>query len=55
MAPASPDLEYEEDTRNFDDVDLNESSLDDTLPVPKGFVGNHLPFIGFTYSNQFEK
>jgi Rho-associated protein kinase 1 len=46
-----PDLNSDEDTRNFDDdFDKDDSSSDETFPVPKAFVGNHLPFIGFTFS-----
>ena len=41
----------DEDTSNFDDIDKDDSSSEETFPVPKAFVGNHLPFIGFTYSN----
>jgi hypothetical protein len=44
----------EEDTSNFEDMDKDESSAEETFPMPKAFVGNHLPFVGFTYSNQFK-
>lgn len=46
-----PDLVSEEDTSNFEDLDKDDSSAEETFPVPKAFVGNHLPFVGFTYSN----
>ncbi len=46
-----PDLVSDEDTSNFDDIDKDDASSEETFPVPKAFVGNHLPFIGFTYSN----
>jgi hypothetical protein len=46
-----PDLVSDEDTSNFDDIDKDDPSTDEKFPVPKVFVGNHLPFIGFTYSN----
>ena len=50
-----PDLVSDEDTSNFDDIDKDDaSSSDETFPVPKQFLGNHLPFIGFTYSTQNE-
>ena len=50
VAPVVPDLVSEEDTSNFDDMDKDDSSAEETFPVPKAFVGNHLPFIGFTYT-----
>ena len=50
VAPVVPDLVSEEDTSNFDDMEKDDSSTDETFPVPKAFVGNHLPFIGFTYT-----
>lgn len=51
VAPVIPELVSEEDTSNFDDLDKDDSACEETFPVPKAFVGNHLPFIGFTYSN----
>ena len=51
VAPVVPDLISEEDTSNFDDLDKEDASVvEETFPMPKAFVGNHLPFIGFTYS-----
>ena len=50
VAPVVPDLVSEEDTSNFDDMDKDDSSSEETFPVPKAFVGNHLPFVGFTYT-----
>jgi hypothetical protein len=45
----------DDDTSNFDDIDKDDaSSADEIFPVPKQFLGNHLAFIGFTYSNQNE-
>ena len=50
-----PDLSSDEDTRNFDDeIDKDDSSSEETFPTPKAFVGNHLPFIGFTFSNNLK-
>lgn len=51
VAPVIPELVSEEDTSNFDDIDKDDSTCEETFPVPKAFVGNHLPFIGFTFSN----
>jgi len=45
-----PELAGDTDTRNFDEI---EEVTGDTevFPPPKAFTGNHLPFIGFTYSH----
>jgi hypothetical protein len=51
VAPVVPDLISDEDTSNFDEIDKDDSCADETFPIPKQFIGNHLPFIGFTYSN----
>ena len=54
VAPVIPDLISEEDTSNFEEMDKDDSSGEETFSMPKNqFVGNHLPFVGFTYSNQF--
>lgn len=53
MAPVIPDLISEEDTSNFEDLDKDDSAAEETFTIPKNFVGNHLPFVGFTLSNQF--
>ncbi len=42
----------DDDTRNFDDVE-NETPNED-FPTPKAFAGNHLPFVGFTYSKDYQ-
>ena len=47
-----PDLSSDDDTRNFDDVE-NEAP-DEDFPQPKAFAGNHLPFVGFTYSKDIQ-
>ncbi len=54
VAPVIPDLIGEEDTSNFEEMDKDDSGGEETFSMPKNFVGNHLPFIGFTYSNQFD-
>ncbi|CAF0772865.1 unnamed protein product [Brachionus calyciflorus] len=54
VAPVVPDLISDEDTSNFDDIDKDDPGSEETFPVPKAFVGNHLPFIGFTFSNQVD-
>ena len=42
----------DDDTRNFDDVENDTPSED--FPTPKAFAGNHLPFVGFTYSKDYQ-
>ncbi|XP_068208171.1 rho-associated protein kinase 2 isoform X1 [Palaemon carinicauda] len=52
VPPVVPDLDGDADTSNFDEVE-NEDSPEESFPVPKAFVGNHLPFVGFTYSKDY--
>lgn len=47
-----PELSSDIDTSNFDDIEEDRGE-EETFPIPKAFVGNQLPFVGFTYySNQ---
>lgn len=46
-----PELSGDDDTSHFEDVE--ETSPQETFQVPKAFAGNQLPFIGFTYSQEF--
>uniref|UniRef100_A0AAR5PT45 Rho-associated protein kinase let-502 n=1 Tax=Dendroctonus ponderosae TaxID=77166 RepID=A0AAR5PT45_DENPD len=48
--PVVPELLGDDDTRNFDDYEKDETP-EEVFPVPNTFVGNHLPFIGFTYNS----
>ncbi|XP_077413195.1 rho-associated protein kinase 1 isoform X1 [Vanacampus margaritifer] len=51
-APVVPELSSDVDTSNFDDIEEDRGE-EETFPIPKAFVGNQLPFVGFTYySNQ---
>ncbi|XP_078253434.1 rho-associated protein kinase 1 [Rhinoraja longicauda] len=47
-APVLPELSSDIDTSNFDDLEEDKGE-EETFPVPKAFVGNQLPFVGFTY------
>lgn len=47
-APVVPELSSDIDSSNFDDIEDDKGDVE-TFPVPKAFVGNQLPFIGFTY------
>uniref|UniRef100_A0A671XTM8 non-specific serine/threonine protein kinase n=1 Tax=Sparus aurata TaxID=8175 RepID=A0A671XTM8_SPAAU len=49
-APVVPELSSDIDTSNFDDIEEDRGE-EETFPIPKAFVGNQLPFVGFTYYN----
>ncbi|GFR98507.1 rho-associated protein kinase [Elysia marginata] len=49
VPPVVPELSSDVDTSNFDEIEKDESP-EETFQAPKAFAGNHLPFIGFTYS-----
>jgi len=53
VPPIVHDLSGDDDTRNFDDVEENEAPTEN-FPTPKAFAGNHLPFVGFTYSKDYQ-
>ncbi|XP_051555580.1 rho-associated protein kinase 1-like [Myxocyprinus asiaticus] len=55
-APVVPELSSDIDTSNFDDIEEDRGE-EETFPIPKAFVGNQLPFVGFTYysNNQFPR
>ncbi|XP_029281101.1 rho-associated protein kinase 2-like isoform X2 [Cottoperca gobio] len=48
VAPVVPELSGDIDTSNFDDIEDDKGNAE-TFPPPKAFVGNQLPFVGFTY------
>uniref|UniRef100_A0A674N8W0 Rho-associated protein kinase 2 n=1 Tax=Takifugu rubripes TaxID=31033 RepID=A0A674N8W0_TAKRU len=61
VAPVVPELSSDIDTSNFDEIEDDKGDVE-TFPTPKAFVGNQLPFVGFTYfkenqsvSNRLEK
>ncbi|XP_018613369.2 rho-associated protein kinase 1 isoform X3 [Scleropages formosus] len=55
-APVVPELSSDIDTSNFDDIEEDRGE-EETFPIPKAFVGNQLPFVGFTYysNHQFSR
>ncbi|PNF18939.1 Rho-associated protein kinase 2 [Cryptotermes secundus] len=53
VPPVVPELAGDDDTSNFDDVDKDESP-EENFSTPKAFAGNHLPFVGFTYSRDYQ-
>ncbi|XP_023690440.2 rho-associated protein kinase 2 isoform X2 [Paramormyrops kingsleyae] len=48
VAPVVPELASDVDTSNFDEIEDDKGDVE-TFPTPKAFVGNQLPFVGFTY------
>ncbi|CAF3673868.1 unnamed protein product [Rotaria socialis] len=50
--PIVPPLTNDEDTSNFNEIDKNDASAEESFSVSKTFVGNQLSFIGFSYSNE---
>lgn len=48
VAPVVPELSSDIDTSNFDEIEEDKGDVE-TFPTPKAFVGNQLPFVGFTY------
>ncbi|XP_076021402.1 rho-associated protein kinase 2-like isoform X2 [Genypterus blacodes] len=48
VAPVVPELNSDIDTTNFDEIEDDKGDAE-TFPPPRAFVGNQLPFIGFTF------
>lgn len=53
VPPVVPELNGDDDTTNFDEVE-NDDNPEESFPTVKAFVGNNLPFIGFTYSKDYQ-
>lgn len=51
--PVVPELSGDDDTSHFDDLEKDETP-EEHFPTPKAFAGNHLPFVGFTYSRDYQ-
>lgn len=47
-APVVPELSSDIDTSNFDEIEEDKGEVE-TVSTAKAFVGNQLPFVGFTY------
>uniref|UniRef100_A0AAR2KW37 non-specific serine/threonine protein kinase n=1 Tax=Pygocentrus nattereri TaxID=42514 RepID=A0AAR2KW37_PYGNA len=54
MAPVVPELNSDIDTSHFDDIEDEKGDVE-TFPPPRAFVGNQLPFVGFTYFREDHK
>jgi len=50
-APVEFTLDGDDDTRNFDDFD--DEDVNTTFENTSTFVGNHFPFVGFTYNYEY--
>lgn len=53
VPPVVPELSSDDDTRNFDDIERKQT-IEKNFPIPTTFSGDHLPFIGFTYTGDFQ-
>merc|ERR1712168_571975 len=54
VAPVVPELISDDDTVNFDDINENEGGNESWPSNQKQYAGNHLPFVGFTHSKDFQ-
>lgn len=55
VPPVVPELNGDDDTRNFEDIEEETSDpKEDSFAPTAAFAGNHLPFIGFTYTSDYE-
>eukprot|EP00794_Sanderia_malayensis_P004823 gene4823-5455_t len=53
VAPVVPELIGDADTSNFDDIPDPDGG-EETFETTQAFAGNHLPFIGFTFSKEHQ-
>ncbi|CAI5437700.1 unnamed protein product [Caenorhabditis angaria] len=51
--PIIPTLKSDDDTTHFEEIESKDRDNQETFQLPKTFNGNQLPFIGFTYSNEY--
>uniref|UniRef100_A0A8C7R1I2 Rho-associated protein kinase n=1 Tax=Oncorhynchus mykiss TaxID=8022 RepID=A0A8C7R1I2_ONCMY len=54
VAPVVPELSSDIDTSNFDEIKDDKGDVE-TFPTPRAFVGNQLPFVGFTYFKEDQR
>lgn len=55
VPPVVPELTSDDDTRNFEDIEEETSDGKEEVFAPStAFAGNHLPFIGFTYTSDYQ-
>ncbi|XP_062539982.1 rho-associated protein kinase 1 [Armigeres subalbatus] len=53
VPPVVPELTSDDDTRNFDEIE-KKNSVEANFPTPTTFSGDHLPFVGFTYTGDYQ-
>ncbi|KAG5684958.1 hypothetical protein PVAND_014164 [Polypedilum vanderplanki] len=54
VPPVVPELSGDDDTRNFEDIEEESNDgKEEIFPPSTAFAGNHLPFIGFTYTSDY--
>uniref|UniRef100_A0A1I7TWZ5 Rho-associated protein kinase let-502 n=1 Tax=Caenorhabditis tropicalis TaxID=1561998 RepID=A0A1I7TWZ5_9PELO len=51
--PIIPNLTSDDDTTNFEPLETRDRDNVGEFQLPKTFNGNQLPFIGFTYTNEY--
>ncbi|CAB3407058.1 unnamed protein product [Caenorhabditis bovis] len=51
--PIIPTLRSDDDTTHFEDIETRDRDPTEVFQLSKTFNGNQLPFIGFTYSNEY--
>lgn len=51
--PIIPSLKSDDDTTHFEEIETKDRTNAGDFQLPKTFNGNQLPFIGFTYSNEY--
>lgn len=55
VPPVVPELSGDDDTRNFEDIeDEGNDGKEEIFPTSAAFAGNHLPFVGFTYTSDYQ-
>ncbi|RWS16484.1 rho-associated protein kinase 2-like isoform X1 [Dinothrombium tinctorium] len=52
VPPVVPELASDDDASNFEEIEKDDHT--ECFPIPKAFAGNHLPFVGFTYSSDYQ-
>uniref|UniRef100_W4VRL9 Rho-associated protein kinase let-502 n=1 Tax=Corethrella appendiculata TaxID=1370023 RepID=W4VRL9_9DIPT len=53
VPPVVPELKSDDDSQMFDIIE-KKNSIEQTFPTPTTFSGDHLPFIGFTYTGDYQ-
>lgn len=53
VPPVVPELTGDDDTCNFADVE-EPKTPEEKFPVPQSFIGNHLTFVGFTFTKDYQ-